>query len=117
MKITITLPRETYNKLEKDRGSIPRSTYIQDLVRGVRNSQVDIEFKSKDPEVRDAMVFAKAVLEEDEEPKEDTSHVKAHKEFLGESKEKVLKDLESSGVVSKGFSKADQLSWKHRKNM
>ncbi len=33
MKITITIPDSVYAKLEKDRGSIPRSTYIQDLIK------------------------------------------------------------------------------------
>jgi len=32
MKITITIPEAVYKKLEKDRGLIPRSTYIQGLV-------------------------------------------------------------------------------------
>ena len=34
MKITITIPEGVYAKLERDRGSVPRSTYIQDLVMG-----------------------------------------------------------------------------------
>ena len=34
----ISMPEEVYDKLEQDRGSIPRSTYIQDLVVGRRES-------------------------------------------------------------------------------
>ena len=33
MKITITIPDSVYAKLEADRGSVPRSTYIQDLIK------------------------------------------------------------------------------------
>lgn len=32
MRITISMPDEVYDKLEEDRGSVPRSTYIQDLI-------------------------------------------------------------------------------------
>lgn len=32
MKITITIPDYVYKKLESDRGSIPRSTWIQKLI-------------------------------------------------------------------------------------
>lgn len=32
MKITISIPDELYEKLEHDRGLVPRSTYIQKLV-------------------------------------------------------------------------------------
>jgi hypothetical protein len=35
MKITITIPEGVYAKLEGDRGSVPRSTYIQDLIMGI----------------------------------------------------------------------------------
>ena len=35
----ISMPEEVYDKLEQDRGSIPRSTYIQDLVVGRRDSK------------------------------------------------------------------------------
>jgi hypothetical protein len=34
MRITISMPDEVYDKLEEDRGSIPRSTYIQELIKG-----------------------------------------------------------------------------------
>lgn len=34
MKITITMSDEVYGKLEKDRGLVPRSTYLQSLVMG-----------------------------------------------------------------------------------
>lgn len=34
MKITITIPDEVYAKLESDRGSVPRSRYLQDLIMG-----------------------------------------------------------------------------------
>jgi metal-responsive CopG/Arc/MetJ family transcriptional regulator len=33
MKITISMPDEVYNKLEEDRGLIPRSTYIQKIIK------------------------------------------------------------------------------------
>lgn len=33
MKITITIPEGVYKKLEEDRGLIPRSTYIQQLIK------------------------------------------------------------------------------------
>jgi metal-responsive CopG/Arc/MetJ family transcriptional regulator len=49
MKITITLPKDVYEKLELDRGLVPRATYIQSLIRGgvkkeVRESQVEDGF-------------------------------------------------------------------------
>ncbi len=34
MKITISIPKDIYEKLERDRGMIPRSTYIQALIKG-----------------------------------------------------------------------------------
>lgn len=34
MKITITIPDEVYGELEKKRGYVPRSTYIQKLITG-----------------------------------------------------------------------------------
>lgn len=39
MKITISIPDKVYRKLEEDRGIVPRSTYIQDLIsyNGVYN--------------------------------------------------------------------------------
>jgi hypothetical protein len=33
MKITISMPEGVYKKLESDRGLIPRSTYIQELIK------------------------------------------------------------------------------------
>lgn len=33
MKITISIPKDVYNKLELDRGAIPRSTYIQEIIK------------------------------------------------------------------------------------
>jgi len=38
-RVMISMPEEVYDKLEQDRGSIPRSTYIQDLVVGRRDSK------------------------------------------------------------------------------
>ena len=34
MKVTISIPAEIFKKLERDRGVVPRSTYIQELVKG-----------------------------------------------------------------------------------
>lgn len=34
MKITITIPERVYKELEKKRGYVPRSTFIQNLVMG-----------------------------------------------------------------------------------
>jgi hypothetical protein len=34
MKITITMSEEVYGKLERDRGMVPRATYIQGLIMG-----------------------------------------------------------------------------------
>ena len=39
MKITITMPEGVYEKLEVDRGSVPRATYIQGLISGVTGEQ------------------------------------------------------------------------------
>ena len=38
MKITVTIPDDIYRKLEEDRGLIPRSSFIQELIRGWRGS-------------------------------------------------------------------------------
>ena len=39
MKITVTIPDDIYRKLEEDRGLIPRSSFIQELIRGWRGSE------------------------------------------------------------------------------
>lgn len=39
MKITVTIPDNVYNKLERDRGLIPRSSFIQELIKGWRGSE------------------------------------------------------------------------------
>ena len=43
MKITITIPIEIYEKLERDRGLVPRSTFIQELVKGFGQTSIDQE--------------------------------------------------------------------------
>lgn len=43
MKVTISIPDKIYKKLEEDRGSIPRSTYIQDLIKGDNAIQPRVE--------------------------------------------------------------------------
>ena len=62
MKITITIPEEVYKKLEVDRGLIPRSTYIQDLVtRGGSNAiqpRVKVSDVTVAKEVEESKVFA-----------------------------------------------------------
>ena len=52
MKITITIPDSVYAKLERDRGSVPRSTYLQDLVMGNISKGGIIEQKGTMPEVK-----------------------------------------------------------------
>jgi len=48
MKITITIPERVYKELERKRGYVPRSTYIQNLIMGegvqvmVKENRVDI---------------------------------------------------------------------------
>ena len=49
MKITITIPKEIYDKLESDRGLIPRSTYIKKLIGGgVKKGGEDLEDINKE---------------------------------------------------------------------
>ena len=39
MRIAISMPDELYEKLEVDRGDVPRATYIQRLIKGVTEGQ------------------------------------------------------------------------------
>ena len=43
MKITISIPQGIYDKLERDRGMVPRSTYIQSLIRGSKGAVLSEE--------------------------------------------------------------------------
>lgn len=46
-KITLSIPDDVYEKLEGDRGSIPRSTYIQDLIRsGIEDTEAHVHEES-----------------------------------------------------------------------
>lgn len=92
MKITISMPKGVYEKLEKDRGLIPRSTYIQKLIgEGVKKG------------VKEAYEVPSSTESQKEKP----------------TKKKDLDKLIESGVVQKGWSgpitKGSQTSWKHVK--
>lgn len=54
MKITITIPNEVYDKLERDRGIVPRSTWLQRLIMG--NKKEAKEEKGSKEEVLDKLV-------------------------------------------------------------
>lgn len=54
MKITITIPNEVYDKLERDRGMVPRSTWLQRLIMG--NKKEAKEEKGSKEEVLDKLV-------------------------------------------------------------
>lgn len=54
MKITITIPNEVYDKLERDRGMVPRSTWLQRLIMG--NKKEAKEVKGSKEEVLDKLV-------------------------------------------------------------
>jgi hypothetical protein len=96
MKITISMPKGVYEKLEKDRGLIPRSTYIQKLIgEGVKKGVKEAY------EVPSSTEFQKEKPTKKKKPKKD------------------LDKLIESGVVQKGWSgpitKGSQTSWKHVK--
>lgn len=42
MKITVTIPDDIYSKLERDRGLVPRSSFIQQLIKGWRGSVAEL---------------------------------------------------------------------------
>jgi len=50
MKITISIPKEVYGKLERDRGVIPRSTYIQQLIKDNDEMEEDEELPTEEEE-------------------------------------------------------------------
>ena len=48
MKITVTIPDNVYDKLEGDKGLIPRSSFIQELIKGWQNSETKLgEFSTE----------------------------------------------------------------------
>lgn len=48
MKVTVTIPDDIYRKLEEDRGLIPRSSFIQELIKGWQNSETKLgEFSTE----------------------------------------------------------------------
>jgi len=78
MKITITIPQEVYEKLEVDRGLVPRATYIQQLIRGV--------FSKEGPKLESKVPSR--------------TQNKTKKEV--DSRKDILDELLDSGEVSKG---------------
>ena len=79
MKITITIPDSVYEKLEVDRGMIPRSTWIQTLVMGYRRTATEASIKAE------PLVVSRELAED-----------------LSKGAEKALDKLVKSGVVKKG---------------
>lgn len=73
MKITITIPKEVYDKLERDRGMIPRSTYLQKLIQEGDFSQEGPKLDTEDRyEIKERVV----VKPRKELPKEVPKEVK-----------------------------------------
>lgn len=111
MKITITIPDVVYRKLESDRGIVPRSTYIQELILKGGLMYKDLTPPKATP--KEAMAFMKEVLVEDETLRvEDSPKGDAQ---IKENKKAKLDKLVAEGLITKGLSKADQLSWNHRR--
>lgn len=61
MKITITMSDEVYGKLEKDRGLVPRSTYLQSLVMGGKQGNLPKSGTISNPRIIEVPEVAKLV--------------------------------------------------------
>ena len=92
MKITITIPDSVWIKLESDRGLVPRSTWIQELI--ISKNKATFDTYRKGPYVREKgekYDFAKRATKKDIEA--------LTKEY---EKEERLEKLVNSGIVKKG---------------
>ena len=85
MKITITIPDSVWIKLESDRGLVPRSTWIQELIISKNKTTFDTYRKEE------KYGFAKRATKKDIEA--------LTKEY---EKEERLEKLVNSGIVKKG---------------
>jgi len=86
MKITITIPDSVWIKLESDRGLVPRSTWIQELI--ISKNKATFDTYRKGPYVREK--YERATKKDIEA---------FTKEY---EKEERLEKLVNSGIVKKG---------------
>lgn len=89
MKITITIPDSVWIKLESDRGLVPRSTWIQELI--ISKNKTTFDTYRKGPYAREKEERLRRATKKDIEV--------FTKEY---EKEERLEKLVNSGIVRKG---------------
>ena len=107
--MTITIPDDIYNRLTMASDESMRPVATEAVYR-IRLGLDSIMYKDLTPPKatpKEAMAFAKEALRVEDSPEGDTQ--------IKENKKAKLDKLVAEGLITKGFSKADQLNWKHIK--
>lgn len=114
-QVMLRVPDDVYLELEKLSMENMRPVASEALFR-MRLGMGSIMYKDLTPPKatpKEAMAFMKEVLVEDETLRvEDSPQGDAQ---IKENKKAKLDKLVAEGLITKGFSKADQLSWNHRR--
>jgi hypothetical protein len=105
MKITITMSDDIYGKLEKDRGMVPRATYIQGLIMGgVKGASRDILEGLRELEGRGSSSVAK-VREEDYSELVEKVGNSFERELGFEERQELNREIKAAGLVWNSYAK------------